>query len=134
MITIELCPRKRHYRCNLVVRQMQEICLILNKYIFMAFLDLEKQLTVPLENLSSESSESYVTQKVNTNAQSHICVVYNYSQEIKVNGGACQRSALSTLLIILMIWCRETIDIRQQSDIKVEPDRLEVVDSFLLPE
>ena len=44
--------QEEHYRCNL--RQMHEKCLIMNKYICMAILDLEKQLTVPLENLSNE--------------------------------------------------------------------------------
>ena len=53
-----------------------------------------------------------------TNALSHICVVYNYSQETKVNGGVHHRSTLSTLHIILIIWCRETIDCRLESDIK----------------
>ena len=61
-----------------------------------------------------------MTQGVNTNALSHICVVYNNSQEIKVNGGVHHRSALSTPLIILIIWCREIIDSRLESAIKVE--------------
>ena len=98
---------------------MQEKCLIVNKYILWP-----QQLTVPLDNLSSESSESYITQGVNTNALSYICVVYNYSQEIKVNGGVHHRSVLSTLLIILTIWCRETIDSRPDSAIMVKPDKL----------
>ena len=53
-------------------------------------------------------AEKAVTQGVNTNALSHICVVYKYSQEIKVNGGVHRHVVLSTLLIILVI-CKETI-------------------------
>ena len=86
----------------------------------MAILDIKKQLTVPLENLSTESWVSYATHGVNTNALNHICVDYNYSQEIKMNGGVHRCSSLSTLLIILKIWCRETIDSRLASAIKVE--------------
>ena len=67
---------------------------------------------------------------MSTNALSHICVVYNYSPEIKVNGGVHHRSVLSTLLIILIIWCRKTIASRLESAIKVEPDKLEVVASL----
>ena len=67
---------------------------------------------------------------MNTNELSHICVVYNYSQETKVNGGVHHHSALNTLLIILIIWCRETTDSRLESAIKVEPDKLEVVAPF----
>ena len=52
---------------------------------------------------------------MNTNALSHVCVVYNCSQKNKVNGGVHHCSALSTLLIILIIWCRETIDSRLES-------------------
>ena len=47
-----------------------------------------------------------------------------------MNGGVHHRSALSTLLIILIIWYRETIDSRLESAIKVEPDKLEVIASF----
>ena len=65
-----------------------------------------------------------------TNKLSHICVVYNYSQEFKVNGGVHLRSALSTLLIILIIWCRRTNASRLENAIKVEPDKLVVVASF----
>ena len=61
---------------------------------------------------------------------SHICADYNYSQEIKMNGGVHRCSALSTQLIILKIWCRETIYSRLESAIKVEPDKLVVVASF----
>ena len=67
---------------------------------------------------------------MNTNALSHICVVYNYSQDIKVNGGVHHRSALSTLLIILIIRCRKTNASRLESAIKVKPDKLAVVASF----
>ena len=67
---------------------------------------------------------------MNTNALSLICFVYNRSKEIKVNGGVRHRSVLSTLLTILIIWYRETIDSRSKSAIKVEPDKLEVVASF----
>ena len=67
---------------------------------------------------------------MNTNELSHICVVYEYSQETKVNGGVHHRSALRTLLIILILWCRDTIDSRLESAIKVKPDKLEVVASF----
>ena len=47
-----------------------------------------------------------------------------------MNGGVHSRSALSTLLIILLIWCKNTIASRLESAIKVEPDKLEVVASF----
>ena len=67
-------------------------------------------------------AEKAVAQGVNTNVLSHICVVYNYSQEIKVNGGVHHRSVLSNLLIILIIWCRKTIASRLESVIKVKPD------------
>ena len=59
----------------------------------------------------------------------HICVVYNYSQEIKVSG-VHYHSVLSTLLIILIKWCRKTIASRLESAIKVESDKLDVVASF----
>ena len=75
-------------------------------------------------------AEKTVTQGVNTNALSHICVVYNYSQEINVNVGVHPRSVLSTLLIIMIIWCRITIASRLESVIKVKPDKLEVVAFF----
>ena len=55
---------------------------------------------------------------------------YNYNQKIVVNGGVHHRSVLSTLLIILIIWCRDPIDSRSERAIKVEPDKLEVVASF----
>ena len=67
---------------------------------------------------------------MNTNALSHICIVYNRSKEIKVKGGVHHRSVLSTLLTILIIWCRETIDSRSKSAIKVKPDKLDVVASL----
>ena len=59
MISVELCPRKRHYRYN--AGEMPN-----NEKKIMAFLDLQMQLTVSLKTLSSESCESYVTQGVNT--------------------------------------------------------------------
>ena len=116
MIPVEFCLRKSTTYAIAVVWQVQEKCLIVDIYIFMALLDLNKELPVPLE--SSESLESSVTQGVMTNALSHICNVYNYSQETKVNRGVHHRSALSTLLIILIIWCKETIDSRLESNIK----------------
>ena len=67
---------------------------------------------------------------MNTNVISHICVVYNYSKEIKVKGGDYHRSVLGTLLIILTIWCRKIYDSRLESAIKDEPDKLGVIASF----
>ena len=75
-------------------------------------------------------AEKAVIQGVNTNGISHICVVYNYRREIKVNGGVHDRSVLSALIINLIIWCRETIDTRLKRAIKVEPEKLDVVVSF----
>ena len=51
MIPVDLCPRMSTTDAIVVVRQVK--CLIVHKYIFRDFLNLEKKLTVPLENLSS---------------------------------------------------------------------------------
>ena len=67
-----------------VVWQMQEKCLAVNKHIYIAFLTLEKAFNVSLEYLSGGSCESYVTQWVNTNARSHVCVVYSYTQDFMI--------------------------------------------------
>ena len=49
MISVKLCLKKRHYRYNAGEMPNSE------KQYFMAFRDLDKQLNVSLENLSSES-------------------------------------------------------------------------------
>ena len=53
MIPVELCHRKSTADAIFVVRQMQEKCC--EQIYFCGLPGLEKQLTVPLENLYSES-------------------------------------------------------------------------------
>ena len=47
--------QEEHYRCNRCGAANSEEMLNSEQMDFMAFLDTEKQLTVPLENSSSES-------------------------------------------------------------------------------
>ena len=53
MIPVE--SQEEHYRCNICGASNAAEMPYSEQIYFMAFLDLEKQLTVPLENVSSES-------------------------------------------------------------------------------
>ena len=51
----ELCPGKRHYKCNCCGAANAGEMLNSKQIDFYGLLDLEKQLTMPLEHLPSES-------------------------------------------------------------------------------
>ena len=90
-------PQRGTTDAIIVVSQMQEKCLAVNKHINMAFLALEKAFICvlrifilwELRKLCYPGSEH----------QCHVCVVYGYSQEFTMNFGVshCSRAHSSAL-------------------------------------
>ena len=116
--TSRALTQEEHYRCNLCGAANAGEMPYSKQINFYGLPGNREAFNSAPGNLYSESCESYVAQGVNTNALSHICVVYNYSQENRMNGGVRHWPVLSTLLVILIIWCRESIDSRLESSIK----------------
>ena len=94
-----------------VVRQLQEKYLVVNKRLYMAFVDLEKAFDrVPrkviwwaLRKLGLEKWIVRLVQGMYANAQSWVRVCEGFSKEFEVTVGVHQGSVLSLLLFIIVL-------------------------------
>ena len=106
-----LCPRKRHYRCNLCGPKLQEKYLAVKKRLYMAFVDLEKAFDCfprkviwwALRKLGVEEWIVRLVQGMYANAQSHVRVGEGFSKEFEVKVGVNQGSVFSPLLFIIVL-------------------------------
>ena len=94
-----------------VVQQLQEKYLVVNKRLYLAFVDLEKAFDrVPrkviwwaLRKLGVEERIEWLVHGMYANARSQVRVGEGFSKEFEVKVGVLQRSVLSPLLFIIVL-------------------------------
>ena len=106
---LSFVPGRGTTDANIVVRQLQEKYLAVNKRLYMAFVNLEKAfdrvprkvIWLALRKLGVEEWIVRLVQGMYANARSQVRVGESFSKELEVKVGVHQGSVLSPLLFIM---------------------------------